>query len=142
VPENSVTLIGNVVRDPELQFLNNGSAVVKFAVAVSRRWQNQKTHEWEEKTSYVDVVHYGKSAENVAQSVRKGYRVMVTGRVESRTWDTNEGTKRTVIEVIADEVAVSLKFVTAVISRADRPDAADRAMSRRETLPAFDDEPF
>ena len=142
MPDNSITVTGGVVRDPELQFLNAGTAVVKFTVAVSRKWQNRQTQEWEERTSFFDVKQYGKPAENAANTLKKGYRVTVHGYLEQRTWETPEGDKRSVIEINAEDVAVSLRFVTAELHRAPS-ESGPRSSSSASAAPAsYDDEPF
>ena len=79
---NTVELIGNVTRDPELRFTPNGAAVANFGLAVNRRWRNQKTNEWEEQVSFFDVVCWRELAENASESLTKGTRVMVSGRLD------------------------------------------------------------
>jgi len=117
---NNVDLIGNVTRDPELRFTPSGQAVATFGLAVNRRWQNRQTQDWEEATSFFDVVCWAQLAENVAESVSKGTRLIVTGRLEQRSWETQEGEKRSKIEVIADEVGPSLRWATASVARNER----------------------
>lgn len=117
---SNITVVGNVTRDPELRFTPSGQAVATFGVAVNRRWQNRQNQQWEESTSFFDVVAWGSLGENVAESVNKGARVIVTGRLEQRTWETQEGQKRSVIEVIADEVGPSLRWATAQVVRNER----------------------
>ena len=117
---NNVDLIGNVTRDPELRFTPSGQAVASFGLAVNRRWQNRQTQEWEEATSFFDIVCWGQLGENVAESVSKGTRLIVTGRLDQRSWESQEGEKRSKIEVIADEVGPSLRWATASVSRNER----------------------
>ncbi len=117
---NSVELTGNLTRDPELRFTPNGAPVANFGLAVNRRWQNRQTNEWEEQTSFFDVVCWRDLAENVAESLTKGARVMVVGRLEQRSWETQEGDKRSKVEVVADEVGPSLRWATAAVSRNER----------------------
>ncbi len=149
--DNSITVVGNITRDPELKFLNSGQASVRLSVAVNRRWQNRQTQEWEERVSYFDVQAYGPMAENAANSLTKGTRVVVNGRLEQRTWDTPEGEKRSIIEINADEIAPSLRFATAVINKTPRPEGGNFQSSARASAPrttnepasyAFDEEPF
>jgi single-strand DNA-binding protein len=109
MPDNSITVVGNVTRDPELKFLNSGQAAVRLSVAVNRRWQNKQTQEWEERVSYFEVQGYGPLAENAANSLQKGARVIVTGRLEQRSWETENGDKRSIVEINADEIAPSLR---------------------------------
>jgi single-strand DNA-binding protein len=149
--DNTITVIGNVTRDPELKFLNSGQAALRLSVAVSRRWQNRQTQEWEEKTSFFDVSAYGSLAENAANSLAKGSRVIVAGRMDQRTWETENGDKRSAFEIVADEIAPSLRWATAVVTKtpraeggnfqsSDRPAAAAR--SNEPSTYAFDEEPF
>lgn len=144
--DNTITVVGNVTRDPELKFLNSGQAALRLAVAVSRRWQNRQSQEWEEKTSFFDVSAYGAMAENAASSISKGTRVVVTGRMEQRTWETESGEKRNAFEIVADEIAPSLRWATAAVTRTPRAEGGDggyRPAPRAETSTyAFDEEPF
>jgi single-strand DNA-binding protein len=117
---NTVELIGNLTRQPELRFTPNGAAVASFGLAVNRRWRNQQSNEWEEQTSFFDVVCWRDLAENVAESLDKGARVIVVGRLEQRSWETQEGEKRSKVEVIADEVGPSLRWATAQVSKTER----------------------
>ena len=150
---NNVDLIGNVTRDPELRFTPSGQAVATFGLAVNRRWQNRQTQEWEEATSFFDVVCWGQLGENVAESVAKGTRLIVTGRLDQRSWETQEGDKRSKIEVIADEVGPSLRWATASISRNERQGGSfeGRGGGGGQSAPApsapaptydYDEEPF
>lgn len=117
---NNVTIVGNVTRDPELRFTASGQATATFGLAVSRRWQNRQSNEWEEATSFFNVVCWREMAENCAESLHKGSRVLVTGRLEQRSWETPDGEKRSVIEVVADEVGPSLRWATAQVTRNER----------------------
>jgi len=117
---NNVTIVGNLTRDPELRFTPTGQATATFGVAVNRRWQNRQTNEWEEATSFFDVVCWRELAENAAQSLTKGSRVVVSGRLDQRTWETAEHERRSKIEITADEVAPSLRFATVQITRNER----------------------
>ncbi|MGH9124999.1 MAG: single-stranded DNA-binding protein [Acidimicrobiales bacterium] len=117
---NHVTITGNITRDPELRFTGTGQAIAQFGVAVNRRWQNRQTNEWEEATSFIDVVAWGTLGENCAQSLSRGSRVVVTGRLDQRSWEGQDGTKHSKIEINADEVAPSLRYATAMIAKNDR----------------------
>lgn len=108
--DNGITLVGNLTRDPELKFTQTGKAQTRFSMAVNRRWQ--KNGEWEEQVSYFDVTCWAILAENVANGVTKGARVIVTGRLEQRSWETKEGEKRSTIEVVADAVGLDLSKST------------------------------
>jgi single-strand DNA-binding protein len=149
MPDNSITVVGNITRDPELKFLNSGQAAVRLSVAVNRRWQNRQTQEWEERVSYFEVAGYGAMAENAANSLVKGTRVIVTGRLEQRSWETESGEKRSVVEINADEIAPSLRFATAVVTKIPRGEgggysAPERSTPRpnEPTTYNFDEEPF
>ncbi len=122
---NHVSITGNLTRDPELRFTPSGQATTSFGVAVNRRWQNRQTQEWEEATSFFDVVCWAQLAENAAQSLGRGSRVIVTGRLDQRSWENQEGERRSKIEITADEVAPSLRWATVTITKNERrgPDA-------------------
>jgi single-strand DNA-binding protein len=117
---NVVTLVGNITRDPELRFTNTGQATSSFGLAVNRRWQNRQTQEWEEATSFFDVVCWREMAENAAESLSRGSRVIVTGRLEQRSWETPDGDKRSKVEVVADEIGPSIRWATAQITKNER----------------------
>ena len=117
---NTVELVGNITRDPELRFTPSGAAVANFGLAVNRRWKNRQTEEWEEQTSFFDITCWRELAENVTESCTKGTRVMVTGRLEQRSWETDTGDKRSKVEVVADEVGPSLRWATASVSKNER----------------------
>ena len=118
--DNAITIIGNVTRDPELRYTPGNQSVTTFGVAVNRRWQNRQSQEWEESTSFFDVVCWGTLAENSADSVSKGTRVIVSGRLEQRSWETQDGEKRSKVEIVADEVGPSLRWATARAEKTDR----------------------
>ncbi|MEI2699605.1 MAG: single-stranded DNA-binding protein [Microthrixaceae bacterium] len=147
---NTVELIGNITRDPELRFTPSGAAVASFGLAVNRRWRNQQTNEWDEQVSFFDVVCWRELAENVAESLTKGSRVIVTGRLEQRSWDTDQGEKRSKVEVIADEVGPSLRWATAQVTRNERRDGGSGGGSSSAPPPVEppaagyhdDEEPF
>jgi single-strand DNA-binding protein len=117
---NSVTLVGNITRDPELRYTPTGAATCQFGLAVNRRWQNRQTSEWEEATSFFNVVAWREMAENAGESLTKGARVIVSGRLEQRSWETPDGEKRSVVEVVADEIGPSLRWATAQVVRNER----------------------
>lgn len=117
---NTVTVTGNVTRDPELRFTPSGQATASFGLAVNRRWQNRQTQEWEEAVSFFDVVCWREMAENVSESLTKGSRVIVTGRLDQRSWDSADGEKRSKIEIVADEIGPSLRWATAQVTKNER----------------------
>jgi single-strand DNA-binding protein len=119
---NTVQLVGNITRDPELRYTPTGQATATFGLAVNRRWQNRQTQAWEEATSFFDVVVWRELAENASASLQRGTRVIVVGRLEQRSWETQDGDKRSKVEVIADDVAPSLRWATAQVERMQRSD--------------------
>ena len=116
---NHVTLIGNLVDDPELRFTPSGIALAKVRFAVNRRYQD-RNGEWQEDTSFFGGTLWRDAAENAAESLTKGARVIVTGRLEQRTWETQEGDKRSVVEVAIDEIGPSLRWATATVTKSPR----------------------
>jgi single-strand DNA-binding protein len=120
MPDSTVTIVGNVTRDPEMRYTPSGAGKATFGVAVSRRWQNRQTQEWEEQTSFFNVVCWREMAENVNESIGKGARVIVSGRLEQRSWETENGEKRSVVEIVADDIGPSLRWATAAISKNER----------------------
>ncbi|MGH9301987.1 MAG: single-stranded DNA-binding protein [Acidimicrobiales bacterium] len=117
---NNVTVVGNITRDPELRFTPTGQANATFGLAVNRRWQNRQTQEWEEATAFFDVVCWREMAENAGESLTKGARVIVSGRLEQRSWETPEGDRRSKVEIVADEVGPSLRWATAQVTKNER----------------------
>lgn len=114
---NEITIVGNVTRDPELRFTSSGQAVTRLSVASSRRWQ--ANGEWKEQTTFFDVTAWGSLAENAADSLKKGSRALVVGRIESREYE-KDGQKRVAWDVTADELGPSLRWATAVVTKAER----------------------
>lgn len=117
---NTVTITGNLTREPEIRYTREGQATTHLGVAVNRRWQDKTTQEWQEATSYFDVVCWRDLAENVALTLTKGMRVIVTGRMDYRTWEAEDGSARSKVEITADEVGPSLMFATADVHRPER----------------------
>ena len=122
---NTVTLVGNITRDPELRFTNTGQATATFGLAVNRSWVDRQSNERREVTSFFDVVCWREMAENVSESLAKGSRVVVTGRLEQRSYEDRDGNRRNVVEIIADEVGPSLRFATAQVTKNDRRGGGD-----------------
>ena len=129
--DNQVTIVGNLTDDPELRYTPNGAAVAKFRVAVNRRYQDSSGQWKDGDTSYFTVNCWRTLAENVAESLTRGTRVVVAGRLNWRSWETQEGDKRSVVEIEGDEVAPSLKWATAKVEKQSRSsgssDWSDRA---------------
>jgi single-strand DNA-binding protein len=119
--ETVVTLVGNLVDDPELRFTPSGAAVANFRVASTPRTYDRQSGEWKDGESlFLSCSVWRQAAENVAESLQRGMRVIVQGRLKSRTYDDREGQKRTVFEIDVDEVGPSLRSATAKVTRASR----------------------
>jgi single-strand DNA-binding protein len=118
--ENQVTIVGNVTRDPELRYTPNGAALVKFGVAVNRRFKDESGQWKDGETSFFDITAWRTLAENIAESVTQGTRVVVVGRLRTNSWETPEGDKRTKIEIEAEEIGPSLKWATAKVEKQGR----------------------
>lgn len=119
--ETPITVVGNLTADPELRFTPNGAAVANFTVASTPRTYDKQSQQWVDGDAlFLRCNIWREPAENVAESLKKGDRVMVTGVLKQRSFENREGEKRSVIEVDAEEVGPSLKFATARVSRADR----------------------
>jgi len=119
--ETVITVVGNLVDDPELRFTPSGAAVAKFRVASTPRTFDRQTNEWKDGESlFLTCSVWRQAAENVAESLQRGMRVVVQGRLKSRQYETREGEKRTVFEIEVEEVGPSLKYATAKVTRANR----------------------
>jgi single-strand DNA-binding protein len=141
--DNHTLIVGNLAADPELRFTNTGTPVANLRVAVTQRVQD-KDGTWRDgETSFHKVHVWHDQAHNLTDSLGKGDRVMVTGRLRQRAWETPEGEKRSVTEIDADEVGASLKFHTAKLERAAHRGAGERGTDRNldKTRERFNDEP-
>lgn len=139
--DNTITLVGNLTRDPELRYTTGGRAVASFGIAVNRRYQ--VNGEWQEQVSFFNVVAWSDLGENASASLTKGNRIIVTGRLEQRSYDTREGEKRSIVEVVADELGPSLRWATAQVDRIERDKAPRQPASERGTDVVYgDSEPF
>jgi single-strand DNA-binding protein len=120
MPDSTVTIVGNVTRDPELRYTSSGQAQLRLGVAVNRVWNDRQTNEKKEQTSFFNVTAWGTLGENAGESLTKGARVIVTGRLEQRSWETPEGEKKSTVEIVADEIAPSLRWATVQVVRNER----------------------
>lgn len=120
--EPITTIVGNLAGDPELRFTPSGAAVVNFTIASTPRKFDRNTNEWvDEETLWMRCSWWREAAENTAESLHKGDRVIATGRLKSRSWDDKDtGAKRTVVELEVDEVGPSLRYATAKVTKAQR----------------------
>jgi single-strand DNA-binding protein len=118
---DSITVAGNLTRDPEIRYTRDGQTTTSLPLAVNRRWHNQQTKEWEESVSFFDVVCWRDLAENVALSLTKGTRVVITGRLDQRSWETDDHTFRSKVDIVAEDIGASLRFATFDTHRVTRP---------------------
>jgi len=138
--DNTVTIVGNLTRDPELKFTSNGVAVTAFGAAWNRKDRNDNNV-----VSFFDVTCWRDLAEHVAESLEKGQRVIVYGRVEQESWENKEGEKRSKVKIVADDVAPSLRWATASVERVKQgggfPKPDGKSAMERTGFPT-DEEPF
>lgn len=135
--ETTCTLTGNLTADPELRFTPSGAAVANFTVAATSRTFDKTTNQWRDgEALFLRCTLWRQPAENLAESLRRGDRVIVTGRLRQRSFETREGDKRTTIELDVDEIGASLKFTTLKLTTTDRVTAQAPASEQ-----AADDEP-
>ncbi len=119
--ETVITVVGNLTNDPELRFTPNGAAVASFTVASTPRTLDRATNEWKDGDAlFLRCSIWRQAAEHVAESLQKGARVIVQGRLKQRSFETREGEKRTVVELDVDEIGPSLKYATAKVVKAGR----------------------
>jgi len=143
-----ITIVGNITNDPELRFTPSGAAVANFTIASTPRTFDRQSNEWKDgETLFMRCSVWREAAENVAESLTRGTRVVVTGRLQSRTFDTKEGEKRTVIELQVDEIGPSLRYATAKVQKMSRSSGGGGGFSGGgasdpwSTPPASSDEP-
>jgi single-strand DNA-binding protein len=140
--DTTITMIGNLVDDPELRFTPSGAAVAKFRVASTPRYLDKATNEWKDGESlFLQCQIWRQAAENVAESLTKGMRVILSGRLKQRSYETKEGEKRTVFEVEVDEVGPSLRNATAKVTRAQRAGGSGGAAAPA-AADSFGDDPW
>lgn len=135
---NVVTLIGNLTRDPELYYTPSGTAKVTLGLAVNRRWTNRQTGEWEESVSFFNVVVWGDMAEYVGESLFKGARIIATGRLDQRSYETDMGERRSTVELIAEEIGPSLRWATVEVYKVER----SQSNGRTAVADSHHEEPF
>ena len=119
--DTNITLVGNLTDDPELRFTPSGAAVANFTVASTPRFLDKQTNEWKDGDAlFMRCNIWRQAAENVAESLQRGMRVIVTGRLRQRSYETKEGEKRTVYEVEVDEIGPSMRYATAKVNKVQR----------------------
>ena len=137
--EATCTLTGNLTADPELRFTPSGAAVANFTVAASSRTLDKTTNQWRDgQALFMRCTLWRQPAENLAESLRRGDRVILTGRLRQQSFETREGDKRTTIELDVEEIGASLKFTTLTLTKTDRGTA--QAPASEQT--ANDEPPF
>jgi len=134
----AVTLVGNVTKEPDLRYTAGGKAVTSFGMAVNRRYM--VNNEWTEEVSFFNVTCWADLAENVAASLNKGNRAIVTGRLSQRTYETREGEKRNIVEVVADSIGPDLRWATCEVTRTERTSAPQQAKKAKPSH--AEEEPF
>lgn len=142
----TTTIIGNLTADPELKFLQSGTAVANFTIASTPRTYDKTTGEWKDgETLYLRCSLWREAAENLAGSLTRGARVIATGKLRSRSWESNDGDKRTTIELEVEEIGASLRYATAAVTKTSggktptKPKPTDDPWS---SAPATDEAPF
>jgi single-strand DNA-binding protein len=122
--EPTITITGNLTDDPELRFTPSGAAVARFRIASTPRWYDRQSGQWRDgEPLFLSCSIWRQPAENAAESLTRGMRVIVTGRLRQRTYETREGDKRTVYELDADDIGPSLRYATAQVRKLDRTSA-------------------
>ena len=138
-----ITVVGNLTNDPELRFTPSGAAVASFTVASTPRVMDKATNEWKDGESvFLRCSVWRQYAENVAESLTKGARVIVTGRLKQRSYETREGEKRTVMEMEVDEVGPALKYATAKVNKVQRGGGGFGESSGGSGATASSDDPW
>jgi single-strand DNA-binding protein len=143
--DTQLTITGNLVDDPELRFTPSGQPVARFRIASTPRFYNKQANEWQDGESlFLTCQVWRQAAENVAESLQRGMRVIVSGRLRQRSYEANDGTKRTVYEVEVDDVGPSLRNASAKVTKASRSSAGNGGQRQAETDPwaAGDEPPF
>jgi single-strand DNA-binding protein len=122
--DTNITVVGNLTDDPDLRFTPNGAAVANFTVASTPRFFDKQTNEWKDGDAlFLRCSIWRQAAENVAETLQRGARVIVTGRLKQRSYETREGEKRTTFEVEVEEIGPSLKYATAKVTKTSRSGA-------------------
>lgn len=135
---NNVTEVGNLTRDPELRFTNSGMAVTSGGIAINYK------HKDKEEVSFFDWTAFGEFGEHVAESLTKGMRVIIVGRLQQRSWETAEGDKRSKVEIVVENMGPDLRWATCEVTRSERADGGGGGGGRRDQPPVdtYDEEPF
>jgi len=131
--QNTITVRGNLTSEPELRYTQNGTAVANFTIASTERIFDSTANEWKDgETTFLRSTLWRDDAENLAHSATKGTRVIATGRIQQKDYETKEGEKRSSIEFEIEEIGVSVKYATALVSRVNKKDSAAEAQTPTE----------
>jgi single-strand DNA-binding protein len=133
VPDNYISVVGNLTRDPELRFTQSGTPIAHLALAVNRR--RQVSGEWKTEVSFFEVRVWDQMGANICSTATKGTRVMVQGRLEQRSWEAEDGTKRSAVEIIADEIGPSMRWATATVVKSESRDAPRSPPAQQQGYP-------
>lgn len=137
--DNFVSITGNLTRDPETGETAGGKSYARFGLAFNRRWKKAGSDDWSEEVNFFNITAWGDLADNAATSLEKGHRVVVTGRLEQRSWENDEGEKKSAVQIVADGISPDLRWATAEISRLKGTGGSGAA---REDVAPIDEEPF
>lgn len=136
---NNVTIVGNLVKPPDLRFTKTGVPVAQFSVAYNDRRWSAKDNDYEEEVHFFDVTCWQALAENVSDSLQKGDRVVVSGKLQQQTWETKEGDKRSKVNILADDVAPSLRWATVDIQKNQKNESRPSGNTRNNAPVADED---
>lgn len=140
---NNIQIVGNLTRDPETRMFDSGSSITSFGLAYNHRKFNKQENDWDEEVHFFDVVCWGDLGAHVANSLSKGTRVLVEGRLAHRTWENDEGEKRSKVEIVADEVAPSLRWATATVTKVEKGASSSAAPAASASVAdTSEEEPF
>ncbi len=117
---NNITVVGNLVEDPELRYTQSGIAMANVRIAANRRYRARNSDDWQEETTWFRGTVWREMAEQIAESLHKGDRVIVTGRLQTNEWEDNQGQKRSSLDLVVDEIGPSLRWATAQVNRIAR----------------------
>ncbi len=130
---NNITVVGNLVEDPELRYTQSGIAMANVRIAANRRYRARNSDDWQEETTWFRGTVWREMAEQIAESLHKGDRVIVTGRLQTNEWEDNQGQKRSSLDLVVDEIGPSLRWATAQVNRIARSGSGSWGDSTSQT---------
>lgn len=143
--DTSITIIGNLTKDPEIRVSENGFSMTTFSVGVNKSKKNKETGEWVNEPHFIDCVLLGEIAQNFGASFVKGNRVIVTGEIQQRKYQGQDGTEKSKTELLASDVGASVRWATVAVTRTERTDGNTTPRTsapKPAAQPSFDEEPF